>query len=288
MHGMTRSTRMEQFEHVGDALAQLADSPQQDIFDKLCRHPEGIAPPDIQLGKWLEAFARDGGTDVRIGSETLVIARGSSQMRISIPDALRSFLARYSGGRAYTLLYLSANPTASERLGVDVEFEEIRNSIERGAYRDLIRLESEWAVKAEGLFRAFNRHAPTVVHMSLHGTRNSEVCINGDDNHQHMAVSTDSLKELFEAVRDDTQLAVFNACYSCDAAREVSKVIPNAVGFDGAIADDSAIAFSRMFYSAIAEGRNWKESFQQAAALVKMRFPSELARPHMYRDGVAV
>ena len=63
---------------------------------------------------------------------------------------------------------------------------------------------------------------------------------------------------------DTVQCVILSACYSEDVARAVRAYVPWVIGCDESIADEAAIAFSRAFYRALANGEDYEKAFRHA------------------------
>src|SRR5690606_27313227 len=69
-----------------------------------------------------------------------------------------------------TVLFLAANPLDQEQLRLDEEVRAIGEMIRKAKYRDVVRLESRWALRPLDVLQAINECRPTIVHFSGHGS----------------------------------------------------------------------------------------------------------------------
>jgi len=68
-----------------------------------------------------------------------------------------------------TILFLAANPAATDRLAIDREIREIAQRLRATPHGHLFDIAQEWALRREDLQAALLRHRPTIVHFSGHG-----------------------------------------------------------------------------------------------------------------------
>lgn len=81
-------------------------------------------------------------------------------------------------------------------------------------------------------------------------------------------VKASVLKELFSTAKVDMEIplqaVIFNACHSEGQAKAVSEVGISVIGTSHSVADVAAIAFSKIFYFGMAEGKGIEKSFKLA------------------------
>jgi CHAT domain/TIR domain len=139
----------------------------------------------------------------------------------------------------------------------------VRDSKQAAAFE----LKTAWAVRASELTARLKEFRPHVVHMSGHGEREGVVLLG--DNGRPLSVPVKALGRLFEllrsdpneATRVDVHLAVLNACWSAEQARELTASVGCAVGMRRSVEDDSAIAFAAAFYRQLAGGDTIRRAF---------------------------
>ena len=68
-----------------------------------------------------------------------------------------------------TVLFLSANPSGTERLDLDEEYRDIEDERMRARLRDQFDLRPALAARIDDVRRALAQHRPTVVHFGGHG-----------------------------------------------------------------------------------------------------------------------
>src|SRR3972149_435779 len=100
------------------------------------------------------------------------------------------------------VLFLAANPRDTLRLQLDEEIRAIAQKMRASEYRDLLKLESAWAVRADDLLQSLNEHKPHIVHFSGHGSSGGEIIL-VDNSGVSKSVSLRAIKALFTALKDN-------------------------------------------------------------------------------------
>ena len=184
------------------------------------------------------------------------------------------------------VLFLSSNPEGTPALKLDEEARLIIQKIRASEYRDVLKLETLWAVQPDDLLQALNEHKPQIVHFSGHGSESGEIVLM-DNNRQAKPVSAEALKMLFTTLKDNIRVVVLNACYSEKQAQAISEVIDCVVGMNTAIGDEAAIVFAASFYRAIGFGRSIKDAFDQGKAAIMLEGIPESSTPQLLiRKGI--
>ncbi|HIK12340.1 MAG TPA: CHAT domain-containing protein [Oscillatoriaceae cyanobacterium M33_DOE_052] len=151
------------------------------------------------------------------------------------------------------ILILSANPEGTDRLRLDREEREIRESLQMGTNRDNFNIVSQPAVRTKDIQRIMLTEKPQIVHFSGHGAAKDGLVFE-DINGRAKQVPTKALAQLFGLCANHVECVVLNACYSVIQARCISKYIGYVVGMRQEVGDTAAIEYSRGFYLAIASG----------------------------------
>ncbi|MEZ4869838.1 MAG: CHAT domain-containing protein [Caldilineaceae bacterium] len=159
------------------------------------------------------------------------------------------------------ILFLASNPEGVVPIKLDEEIRLITQKFRESDYRDVLKLESLWAVRPNDLEQALLVHKPHVVHFSGHGNVQGEIILM-DRNRQARPVSAEALRKLFATLKDNIRVVVLNACYSQVQAEAIADVIDCVIGMGEAIEDDAAITFAASFYQAIGFGRSISEAFE--------------------------
>lgn len=154
------------------------------------------------------------------------------------------------------LLFLAANPADTTRLALDEEVRAIQLRLRSSGADTRFEVRAEWALRPEEIQPALLRHRPHLVHLSTHGLPSGELRLVSSEGGSPGLVQPDALSALFRALAGDIHCVLINACYSAQAASQLSETIPCAIGMIGAISDSAAIAFAGSFYEALAFGKS--------------------------------
>lgn len=169
------------------------------------------------------------------------------------------------------VLFLAANPDNTGRIRLDREVKEIERMIKLARHRDSFELISKWAVTIKDLRQALLEHRPHIVHFSGHGNKSKRIIVEGDSGETNF-VDRRALARLFEILKDNIRIVVFNACFTQDQASWISRTIDFTIGMSKAIGDKEAIVFAGTLYSGLGYGRSVKEAFELARNAIEIEF----------------
>ena len=178
------------------------------------------------------------------------------------------------------ILFLSSNPEFTTPLKLDEEARLITQKIRASEYRDVLKLETLWAVRPDDLLQALNEHKPQIVHFTGHGSESGEIVLM-DNNRQAKPVSAEALKMLFTTLKDNIRVVVLSACYSEIQAQSLAEVIDCVVGMSTAVSEDAAMIFAASFYRAIGFGRSIKDAFDQGKTAIMLEGIPEANTPQL-------
>lgn len=179
------------------------------------------------------------------------------------------------------VLFFAVNPKDTDRLRLDEEARNIRDTIAKSKHRDSVIFETRWAVRPMDLLQAINEVNPTIIHFSGHGSMTGDLALEDNDG-QAKLVSSDAITQAITTISDTVRFAFFDACHSAPQAQAVIDYIDGAIGMTDSIGDQAAIAFSSQFYSAIGFGLSVSKAFQQAKAILMMEYPDEVNTPELF------
>lgn len=195
----------------------------------------------------------------------------------------------------HTILFLAANPSATNQLSLDREARAIQVELERSGHRDRFELVTRWATQPLDLLRELRKLKPTVVHFSGHGGygdtgrspqdgRRRDVM--GGGNHRDARpqqglffqdadgraqfVSAAAIEETFGAAGASVRLVVLNACYSDVQAKALEARVDYVVGVGGSIHDDAARSFAIGFYGGLGERESIATAYKQGRAAISL------------------
>lgn len=169
----------------------------------------------------------------------------------------------------FRILVLAANPVDTDRLALDREIKAIRQRLLNAKAADKLQLEAVGALEASELTDSLLAHRPSVVHFSGHGGEDGRLVVE-DASGNSLPLDQQRLARLFAILGDRIRCVVLNACFSEEQGRLIAEHVPCVVGMSAAVADDSAIAFSGQFYSALAFGESVKVAFDLACNQVAL------------------
>lgn len=152
------------------------------------------------------------------------------------------------------ILFFAANPLGDGQLNLGREIREIEASLSRAKLRDRFELIQTHATRPKDFLKRILEVQPGFVHFSGHGSPKGVYMLDEDDKPQLM--STKHLTEIFKLFNEVVGCVVLNACYSDAQAGQIRDYIPNVIGTTQKLADEDAIEFASLFYTAIGEGQD--------------------------------
>lgn len=175
-----------------------------------------------------------------------------------------------------TVLFLAANPGATNPIRLDEEVREIQSGLGRSKCRDRFYIEQRWAFSPRDIQRALLDLRPQIVHFSGQGVA-SETAIQSeglffeDNIGQVEFASPDSLKRLFSLFSDDVECVVLNAAFSAAQADAIAQSIPYVVGVKQTMSEQAAIEFTIGFYDGLLAGRSVEVAFQFGCNAIQLQ-----------------
>lgn len=178
-------------------------------------------------------------------------------------DFMQSIKKTKPGKQTVKALMLLAAPKDADRLRLDEEVRDLKEKLRlvQNAVVDVVVV-NEWAVRVDQIQDALFNEKPQVLHFSGHG--DTGMLFFEDRNGDAAPVDAKSFGELISLHADTVKCVILSACYSEDVAKAVRAHVPWVIGCDQSIADDAAIAFSRAFYRAMANGQDYQKAFRHA------------------------
>jgi len=179
------------------------------------------------------------------------------------------------------VLFVAANPEASQRLQLDEEIRAVTEKIRASEHRDSVELVACWAARTSDLIQALNQHRPHVIHFSGHGTQQGDLLFVGNDG-EPKRVTKDSMAATMAVMADNIKLVLFNACFSEAQAKAVTQHVDLAIGMTAPIGDEAARVFAAHFYSAIGFGHSVRQAFEQARLALLLDGGDEAGTPQLF------
>ena len=176
------------------------------------------------------------------------------------------------------ILTLSASPTNTDHLRLDVEVRGIKEELERAQYRDCFEICTEAALRVDDLSRAILKHKPDIVHFLGHGAGEHGLVLEDDDGKAQF-VSTKALSRLFRWSRKTIKCVFLNACFSKVQAVAIHQNIDCVIGMNQSIGDSAAIKFAAKFYQALADGESFQSAYEYACTALDLLGSQESSIP---------
>ena len=217
------------------------------------------------------------------------------------------------------VLFLGANGRDTTQLQLGAEVRDIRRELAVSGMGDVFDFIAELAVRPSDLQSLLLAHVPHVLHFSGHGskrpgmlptlgetTRSVSREFAQDEQDERDAtmgslllqdargsaidLRGDVLVDLLSILKRDAPLrcVVLNACFTADQAAAIAEHVDCVVGTSREIGDESAIAFARAFYRAIAYGKNVEEAFALGRNEIRLHHLSGEDVPQLFcRPGIS-
>ncbi|MFS8381101.1 CHAT domain-containing protein [Xanthomonas campestris] len=180
-----------------------------------------------------------------------------------------------------TVLFLASNPIDQQQLRLDEEARSIHEMVRKSEHRDVVKLESRWAVQPLDVLQAINECRPGVVHFSGHGSEEDDILFQ-DSVGRSKLVSKEAIVQTMMAGSGDIQLVFFNTCFSHGQAAAIVEHVPCAIGMNTSIGDQAARVFAAQFYSAVGFGLSVAGAFEQARAALMLEGNPEAHTPELF------
>lgn len=180
-----------------------------------------------------------------------------------------------------TIIFVMSNPTLSPRLRTDQDFRNVVDAVGGAMDRERFELVPLLAARPGDLQRALRRHRPQIVHFSGHAGEQGIAM--EDDAGRMMIVDGDALAGLFQLLSGTIRLVVLSACLSRATAEGFRGFVDFTIAMRRSITDRAAIAFSRAFYEALADGAPIPAAFDHAVSGLRIECPEEADVPELLR-----
>ncbi len=161
------------------------------------------------------------------------------------------------------ILFLASNPLDTDPLRLDKEIRNIETELIRSKNRDQFELIKLSAVRVKDLQDALLYHSPNFIHFSGHGNGDGIALLDNITDKTQL-VQSEPLANLFKLFSNDLACVFLNSCYSIKQAKLIRKYIPNVIGMNTAVADNTAIEFATVFYKGIGAGKEIGFSYEFA------------------------
>lgn len=276
---------------VGVSALTVTLSGQVTTDDRTARGTLEQLPPGCSADVPFHVRAGQAGTNVPIHLD-LAYEYQSRRYSVATTQGIRVDPERVPGTGAapgsvrlpVKVLILAANPAGTETLRIDHEIREVDRTIRSGKDRDNIGVSIRLAVGPADIIQALLDEEPRLVHFAGHGGGPDGSIAAEDDYGLARVIPVDGLVDLFRTFGQSVHCVLVNACDTELLARELSVVVPYAIGMRQPVRDGSSIRFSAGFYQALAAGKSIEEAFQLGVIRLKMTpMGSDAAAPVLFR-----
>jgi hypothetical protein len=151
---------------------------------------EWLLSVQTRSGCWVDLGSPDGVYLTVLVLDALELAGGGVKVTFSLSKSLfpenggaqqKQRKVKVHSMKKIKVLFLSANPTDTDRLSLDEQIRLISGKIRAAKNKDALDLVSVWAVRADDIIQSLNEHKPDMVHFSGHGNRIGQILVVGDD-----------------------------------------------------------------------------------------------------------
>ena len=167
------------------------------------------------------------------------------------------------------ILFLSATPSATGRIRVDVEAREISERLDEGSVREEFEIIKHTALRTTDFQKFLMKHKPHIVHFAGHGTKSKKIIFEDAAGNKKLMEPKD-IGEVFRILAGNIRIVVLNACYTKPQAVALRKSIDFTIYIKETIGDRAAVTFAGAFYRALAFGLPVQDAFDSGVTQVKM------------------
>lgn len=167
------------------------------------------------------------------------------------------------------VLILAATPNDQKLIRPDKEVAELRERMAAmPTQRRPLSFDSIYAARLDQIQQELVRQRPTILHFSGHGAPG--ILMFETDDGRSAPLAADLLAMVLKGYRD-IECLVLHACYTEEVARKCLPFVACVVGSTDAVDDESAPAFSYLFYQSIAAGMDYEQAFEMGTTEVAFK-----------------
>jgi hypothetical protein len=276
---------------VGVSNLTLTLSGQVTTDDRTAQGTLEQLPPARSADIPFPVRAGQAGTDVPVHLD-LAYGYRSRRHTVALTRSIRVVRDHVTGPRVppepvrvpVKVLILAANPPDTEALRIDQEIREIQETIRAGKDRHNLEVSIRLAVRSADISQALFDVEPKLVHFAGHGGGpDGSIAAENDYGLAHI-IPVNGLVSLFRTCGRSVGCVLVNACDTELLARELSAVVPYAIGMRQPVQDKSSIRFSIGFYQALAAGKSIEDAFQLGVIMLHMTpIGSDARAPVLFR-----
>ncbi len=166
------------------------------------------------------------------------------------------------------ILFIKVNPKGTTNLFLDVEENNIEEARVSSANRDYFEMKSKGAVTKDMLHSNLESYKPDILHISGHGSDDGVLYFHDEDNYKK-ELSLAMFSEFIQNYKPNLKCVFMNACFSLMKTEDFNSIDNLAIiGMNSEVPNDTALTFSRAFYTSFFEGKSINDSFKTAVDVV--------------------
>lgn len=166
------------------------------------------------------------------------------------------------------ILFIKVNPIGTTNLFLDVEENSIEEARVSSANRDYFEMKSKGAVTKDMLHSDLETYKPDILHISGHGSDDGVLYFHDEDNHKK-ELSLSMFSEFIQNYKPNLKCVFMNACFSLMKTEDFNSIDNlSVIGMNSEVPNDTALTFSRAFYTSFFEGKSVSDSFKTAVDVV--------------------
>lgn len=166
------------------------------------------------------------------------------------------------------ILFIAAETDKNKLIDIEEDLRGVKNSV---AGNRQIRVESALNVKPTKIVESISVWHPCILHLDGHGSP-GEFYMMGGAGTKPESVPPEALSKLFESVKDELELVVFDFCASHFHAEDAVNYVKFAIGTHDSVDIKVARTFVEQFYRSYAHNNSLAQSFSQAQSAVVLEY----------------
>jgi len=176
-----------------------------------------------------------------------------------------------------TILILTANPKNTNRLRIDEEVREIRETLKSSSFRERFDVQDRRAVRPKDIQQALLDVKPQIVQFSGHGVQDGLMIENNSG--EAILARPEALSNLFKLFPGQVECVFLNACFSQPQAEAIAEHVTFVIGMGSNIGDQAACEFATGFYRGLGAGKTIPEAFEFGRNMIEFSHLPEAATP---------
>lgn len=176
---------------------------------------------------------------------------------------------RFRALKKIRILILTSSPCETTSSTMDEEVREIREALRRCPDVERFHATVAPVTRGQELIRSLLEIRPHIVHILGHVGHNRGMLFEGENDLARL-VDADALGKVFRLCRE-TCCVVLNTSFSAQQLSKIRKHVDYVIGMRGSASEANAIAFTRVFYDAIAADQSIYTAFEWGRAALLMQ-----------------